>query len=635
MARKKHTDQPLAGSDTVSRKPNVPPPPRGDRGEPAAHPPENPSAPVPASAAADASRPPGTFAERVKQRRQQGLCVHCGRPAFIHLRGPRQGQPSDLCPAHSEARRVARRARVSARRGTPVQPRTPNNRHGATRAELRAQGRCVTCGQPAHRFTTGWRQGSFSQYCPAHLAAEHQIRQQRRADGLCAWCDQPAARFTVGPRTGQTMFYCLKHLIYLRENDRRRNGATRRKDSPSYQAQRAAGQETPEFPPPASRGYTKSARTKARCEQGLCVKCGQPALLRQWGPRRGQPTRLCPEHSRQILARERAKKPPHIERFTHIERYDQAPNQPLLEKLPSKYELRLRQHLCVSCGQPALLFTTGKAQGTYSNFCLPHLIAQREHFRLKAGTIRRSSSPSYRAALAAGIADPEHQLPPKTSKPKNQIQRERRKQGLCARCGQPALVHLTGQRKGQPATLCTEHLIARREYVRKLLGCIGRTPSLSYAADPSIPAPVNWRQGRTKEQLREQCLCLRCGQPTALSQASRTSGKHYLLCEKHRQEAHEKLKIWKAECHLSKPDPDGQNNPTSTTEAALAAAPGVPHPDAPPDSHRAKGLCWICKRPADFRKKGPHKGQFYIHCQEHRAKNRKRKSQAKDKPSAA
>ena len=487
-------------------------------------------------------------------------------------------------------------------------------------AELRQQGRCVKCGEPAFVHPTGAWQGKTSPLCPAHLAQERADRQARHAAGLCIACGQPAVRHESGPRAGQFAHHCLKHIVQTREYHRQPYGFIRRKDGLSYQAQRQAGQPTPEFPPPSPSGAAGKALQQQRHAQGLCVRCGQPALLHLWGRRKGQPAMLCLHHAREVQQQAHQKKPPVRFRASLVHAYEQAAAQGLPTPPPLAQVDRLAHGLCLKCGQPALRFTKGRWQGKATRRCLPHLIEQREAARLKQGTVKRVRSFSYEAEVAAGLASPERQPAPKQKPKPSQLKLQRLQQGLCVRCDQPAFVHLWGQRKGRPSAYCIQHMTQRREYIRQLYGCIRRIASPSYQAQPGAQPGEFWRQGRSDPDLRRAGLCTKCGQPAPVNLAGKRKGQPRLLCAQHGLENTDyqrRRNVLRQARASAAPDPQGPP----------ATAIGEPVPPPPPQSRRAQGLCWSCGQPAGIHLSGSLQGQTYAYCPQHRKKRRKKQPQ--------
>ncbi|KAF0177494.1 MAG: hypothetical protein FD161_2454 [Limisphaerales bacterium] len=478
-------------------------------------------------------------------------------------------------------------------------------------ADRRRFGCCIWCGQPAFVFPDGPRQGKTSSYCLVHLDKMRERRLQKRRAGICLWCGQPAMRHESGPRAGEYSEFCLDHRIQSREHERQRDGAVRRKNSPSYQAEHQAGRQTPGMPPPGVGRAARKLQVKQWREQGLCLRCGQPALVHLWGKRKGQPANLCLVHARQIHQRTHGKSKGLRARPSLVQAYELAAAQGMSQFPPFTHADRRAQGLCVKCGQPALRHTKGQRQGKAAHYCLQHLVEYRETGRLKNGTIRRMPSLSYEAEIAAGIASPDRLPPPKQKQSKTELQRQRRQQGLCVSCGQTALIHLWGQRKGRPAMFCAQHMAKRREYIRKLYGCVQRVPSLSYAAESPEQLDRLWRQGRTYDELRRAGLCLKCGLPAQVNLTGKNKGKPQTFCARHRQEMNEYQQrrsdlIRKA---ADTPVP-------ASLEQVLAQF---------PKSRRAQGLCWVCGRPTDLHLSGLRKGQPYSCCQVHRIRKNKPK----------
>lgn len=97
---------------------------------------------------------------RVRQRKEQGLCVKCGKP-----RG--EGGTATLCAVHAGKARVGHRAR---------------------RVRWVAQGRCATCGKSREKSGTA----TLCDACATDMRARQKGRQtQRIAQGLCVDCGQP------------------------------------------------------------------------------------------------------------------------------------------------------------------------------------------------------------------------------------------------------------------------------------------------------------------------------------------------------------------------------------------------------------------------------------------------------------
>ena len=583
-----------------------------------------------ASYAADPDGPQpfaGRAGRKWPELRAAGLCVLCGKPAQVHPSGRRQGQPTIYCPEHAARKseyyrqRAAKREPNSAPSLDANNPLTPPT-EGAPRThaeicrqryhESLQQGRCTRCGEPAFRFPDGPRQGHLSIYCRKHLDHQKKRWQQLLDKGICLTCGQPAARHEAGQRAGKAFPYCIEHLIQAREKGRQRAGSISRKNAPSYRAQQAAGLPMPELPVRSLGPDGKPIYQKKRRESGLCQHCAQPSLLHLWGKRKGQPSMLCLHHARLLKQERDVKNPARRQRYILLAAHEQAilghvPQGPL-----NKEVRRRRQGLCCQCGQPALLYPSGKKQGQPASLCLQHLVERREARRLISGSTRRSPSLSYEAEIAAGLASPYRLPKPQQNKSNGERLRELRQQGLCVKCKQPALIHLWGKRKGKPAGHCAKHLAERRERIRQLYGCIGRVKSLSYLSDPSIPTPNSWREGRTPEDLRRAGLCRICGQPTQVHLSGKQEGQHYILCVQHNEASLLYGKHRLAQLRA-------QEDPAYQPSAATTVTPVPPPPGILSDSRRAQGLCWVCKQPADIHLTGLKKGQPYIYCSKHRA----------------
>ena len=213
-------------------------------------------------------------ADRERDRRQHaerkaaGLCIKCGRAPALPER-TQCGPCAERRLAADRARHARARAEGKPRRDPETARRADRERGRRRRAERRAAGLCIRCGNVAPEEGR-----SMCEPCrDDRRAAKRARRAERRAAGLCEEC--------AAPVTGRAT-YCDPCAGARNERRQRDPEAHREADRRRYAERRDRGDCTSCGKPAQGAAECQACRNAARARYdarraaGICVKCRTP-----------------------------------------------------------------------------------------------------------------------------------------------------------------------------------------------------------------------------------------------------------------------------------------------------------------------------------------------------------------------
>ena len=215
-------------------------------------------------------------ADRERDRRQHaerkaaGLCVKCGRAPALPER-TQCGPCVERRLAADRARHARARVAGKPRRDSEAARQADRERGRRRRAERRAAGLCIRCGNVAPEEGR-----SMCEPCrDDRRAAKRTRRAERRAAGLCEDC--------AAPVTGGAA-YCAPCASARNERRQRDPEAHREADRRRYAERRARGDCTSCGKPANGAAECQSCRDAARARYdarraaGICVRCRAPTI---------------------------------------------------------------------------------------------------------------------------------------------------------------------------------------------------------------------------------------------------------------------------------------------------------------------------------------------------------------------